>query len=205
MDEPPQDEDDAALVRRIAEGRDAAALATLLARHVPKVTGHLRRRFRHQLQHPDIDEAVNRAALSVWQHAADFDPSKRFGPWFMTIAQNAALNILRGENRRPTSELILDPPDHDPDRFADPSGVSAEVEWHVEQLDQIIERELKGFEQAVARADVAAGGRADTELLMRQHGKTKGVVQATRSKVWKKVREKVAERKALRDRTKGNP
>src|SRR5436309_1370139 len=50
-------DDDATLVRRIAEERDERALAELLERHAPKVTGDLRHRFRHQLQHPDIDEA----------------------------------------------------------------------------------------------------------------------------------------------------
>jgi hypothetical protein len=73
-------------------------------------------------------------------------------------------------------------------------------------LERIIDYELKGFEQIVARADVAAGGpgAADTQLLMRQHNKSKNVVQATRSKVWKKIRETILEREALRDHTKGN-
>jgi hypothetical protein len=74
-------------------------------------------------------------------------------------------------------------------------------------LERIIDYELRGFEQIVARADVAAGGpgEADTELLMRQHNKKKNVVQATRSKVWKKIREKIREREALRDHTEVNP
>lgn len=51
MDETPG-EDDATLVRRIADDRDERderARAQLLERHAPKATGDLRYRFRHQL------------------------------------------------------------------------------------------------------------------------------------------------------------
>ena len=44
MGETPGD-DDATLVRRIAEDKDERALAELMARHAPKVTGDLRHRL----------------------------------------------------------------------------------------------------------------------------------------------------------------
>jgi RNA polymerase sigma factor (sigma-70 family) len=189
--------DDATLVRRIAEAGDESALAELMARHAPKVIGDFRRRFRHQLQHLDIDEAVNRAALKLWQNAHSFDSAKPFGPWFLAIAHRAALDILRGEERRPTCMLVFDPPDQDAEELDENPERSSRLAWYVKHLEQIIDDELRGFEQALARADLAAGGRADTELLMKQHHKTKGVVQATRSKVWKKIRETINEREAL--------
>jgi RNA polymerase sigma factor (sigma-70 family) len=199
-------DDDATLVRRIAEDQDERALAELLERHVPKVTEDLRYRFRQQLQHPEIDEAVNLAAMKLWKNADSFDESQRFGPWFLTIAQNAALDILRGEKRRPTCELAFDPPAQDSDCLDEEPEHSPKVQWCVAQLEQIIESELKGFEQVVALADLAAGGpgAADTELLMRQHEKTKNNVQVTRSKVWKKIREMIRQREALRHHTKVN-
>jgi DNA-directed RNA polymerase specialized sigma24 family protein len=205
MGETPED-DDATLVRRIAEDRDQSALVELLARHAPKVTGDLRRRFRHQLQHPDINEAVNRAALKLWKNAGSFDGAQPFGPWFLTIAHRAALDILKGERRRPTCALEFDPQDHDTDDADDELDRSPRTAWFVEQLERIIDYELKGFEQVVAQADLAAGGpgAADTQLLMTQHKKTKNVVQATRSKVWKKIRKTILEREALRDHTKVN-
>ncbi len=198
-------DDDATLVRRVAEQRDERALAELLERHAPKVTGDLLHRFRHQLQHPDIDEAVNRAAMKLWKNAHRFDGAKPFGPWFLRIALRAALDILKGEQRKPTSELEFDPPDPEPNDTDDEPETSTATAWYMEQLERIIEYELKGFSQALARADVAAGGpgAADTQLLMRLHNKSKNVVQATRSKVWKKIRETILEREALR--TKVNP
>jgi DNA-directed RNA polymerase specialized sigma24 family protein len=200
-------DDDATLVRRIAEKKDERALAELMERHAPKVTGDLRHRFRHQLQHPDIDEAVNRAAMKLWKNAHRFKGTKPFGPWFLKIAHHAALDILKGVKRKSTSELEFDPTDPVSDSPDDESELSSRTAWYMEQLERIIDYELKGFEQILARADVAAGGpgEADTELLMRQHKKTKNVVQATRSKVWKKIRETVQERETLRDHTEENP
>lgn len=195
--------DDATLVRRIAEDKDERALAELLGRHAPKVTGDLRHRFRHQLQAPDIDEAVNRAAMRLWKNAHTFDGARPFGPWFLMIAQRAALDILKGEKRKPTCGLEFDPPDPEADDLDNEAGHSPRRAWYVEQMERIIDCELRGFEQVVARADVAAGGpgAADTQLLMRQHDKKKNVVQVTRSKVWKKIRETILEREALRDHT----
>ena len=204
MDETPRCEDDATLVQRVTGDRDEGALTELMARHAPKVTGDLRHRFRHQLQHPDIDEAVNRAAMKFWKNAHRFDRSRPFGPWFLAVAHRAALDILRGEERRPTCELGFDPPDPDSGESDEPPARSPRMAWYVEQLEQIIDSELKGFEQSLARADLAAGGRADTELLMKQHDKTKGVVQATRSKVWRKVRETITAREAMLARTRVN-
>lgn len=205
MGETPGD-DDATLVRRIAVARDQRALAELLVRHAPKVTGDLRHRFQRQLQHPDIDEAVNRAAMKIWKNADRFNSARPFGPWFLSIAIRAALDILKGVKRKPTSELNFDP--HDPkwDDLDDENEPSPRTAWYMEQLDRIIESELKGFSQALARADLAAGGpgAADTELLMRQHNKNKNVVHATRSRVWKKIRETILEREAIQDHTKVN-
>jgi DNA-directed RNA polymerase specialized sigma24 family protein len=205
MGERPAD-DDATLVRRIAKDRDERALAELLERHAPKVTGDLRHRFRHQLQHPDIDEAVNRAAIKLWNNAERFNVAQPFGPWFLRIAQRAVLDILKGERKKPICELEFDPADPDPAHLNDEPENSPTTVWYMEQLERIIDYELKGFEQAVARTDVAAGGpgAAETELLMKQHKKNKNVVQATRSKVWKKIRETILEREALRDHTKVN-
>jgi RNA polymerase sigma factor (sigma-70 family) len=205
MDDTPGD-DDATLVRRIAADRDERALTELLKRHAPKITGDLRRRFRHQLQHPDIDEAVNRAAMKLWKKADHFNGTKPFGPWFLQIALHAALDILRGERRKPTGELDFDPADPEPNDLNEHPEPSPRATWCMEQLERIIEYDLKGFSQALARADLAAGGpgAADTQLLMKQHNKSKEVVQVTRSKVWKRIRETILNRESHRDHTQGN-
>ena len=171
MDESQRCEDDAMLVHRIAVDRDESALAELLTRHVPKVTGHLRRQFRHQLNDIDIDQAVNDAAMKFWETPTSFNATKQFGPWFLTVAQRIAIDILRGESRRPTCVLGFDPPDPNAEDNDEESVLSPRVTWYMEQLEQLIDYELTGFEQVVAQADLAGGGpgAADTQLLMRKH------------------------------------
>jgi RNA polymerase sigma factor (sigma-70 family) len=200
MSETAQEESDAGLVRRIAEDRDESALAELMTRYAPKATGYLRRQFQHQLRHPEIDQAINDAAFKLWENAHRYDKTKKFGPWFLTIAHRAALDVLKGERRQPTGDLDFDPPDRDWARREEEH--SPRVAWYVEQLEQILDQELQGFEQVVGQADLAAGGPADTQLLMQLHGKTRNVVQATRSKVWRKIRQTVLQREALRNQTK---
>jgi hypothetical protein len=73
---------------------------------------------------------------------------------------------------------------------------SPETVWRIQQMDDIIENELTGFEQVVARADMAIGGSADSRRLAKQYHKAIGMVDTTRSKVRKKIRTKILEREA---------
>jgi RNA polymerase sigma-70 factor (ECF subfamily) len=205
---PPDEADDTTLVRRIADRRDERdtcaldALKTLMARYAPRVTGHLRTHFANQLHHLEPDQVVDDAALRVWNSAGSFDPARPggFGPWFLTIAHNCAIDLLRGEEGH--AEI---PEGHDPEDRCDDESLapSPETEWRIQQMDDIIENELKGFEQVVARADLAAGGSADSRRLADLHGKTIGTVETTRSKVRKKLRTRILEREAQRPRQKG--
>lgn len=199
---PPDEADDATLVRRIADRQDERALRTLVARYAKRVTGHLRSQFRDQLRHPEIDQAVNDAALKVWDAAAKFDPGRPggFGPWFLTIAHNCALDLLRGEEDHPELDPAHDPQDHCEDESHAPSP---QTEWRIAQMEDIIENELKGLEQIVARADLALGDSADSRRLATENGTTVGSIDTTRSKVRKKIRTKILEREAQQARKKG--
>src|SRR5688572_5345904 len=123
------EDDDATLVRRIAEHRDQRALFELLERHAPKITADLESRFHHVLKHPEIGQAVNSAAFKLWRNAHRFDGIQPFGPWFLTIAMRAALDILRGEKRRPHDELAFDPPDPITNEFDESPEFTARTEW----------------------------------------------------------------------------
>lgn len=204
MSETPLGEDDELLIRRIAVNRDEGALKELLTRYGPKVTGYLRKKFKDQLKHPEIDQAVIDAAQRLWSSAKTFKIAKgKFGNWFLTIAHREALRILKGEEKQPEVGLDFDPRDVTSDCDDEPESLSRDA-WRVQQLEHIIEHELVGFEQVVARADLAVGGPADSVRLAREHKKTKNMVQATRSKVWKKIRRLITEREAVRDTKKGS-
>jgi RNA polymerase sigma factor (sigma-70 family) len=203
MSETPPGEDDATLVRRIAN-RDEGALIKLMKRYAPKVTGYLISQF-YQLKRQEIDQAVNDAAQNLWRSAGTFNIEKgKFGSWFLTIAHRAALDILEGEEKEPAGELDFDPRDVTSDDCDDEPESLPLDEWRVQQLDDIIENVLTGFEQILARADMAVGGSADSVRLAELHNKTIGTVHTTRSKVRKKIKRLILEREAVRNTTKGS-
>ncbi len=71
-------------------------------------------------------------------------------------------------------------------------------------MEDIIENELTGFEQVVARRDVAVGGTADSHALAAEYGKTLNTVYVTRKKVRDKIRDGILAREARKVTTKGS-
>ena len=88
--------DDAALVRRIADG-DETALAAFYDRWVQPVYSLVVAILK------DADEAedvVEEAFWQVWQHAASYDASRgTVRTWLLTIGRSRALDRLRSRNR----------------------------------------------------------------------------------------------------------
>jgi DNA-directed RNA polymerase specialized sigma24 family protein len=194
------------LILRMAE-KEQDALPLFLKTCGGKIKGFLTRRYGDVLKEQEIDEAVNRTAFNVWRHADRYTPAKgSWKAWVIRIARNAAISILRGENRNRAADLEHDPA-YDPGDHCDeepPEGCSTD-RWRVQQLENIIDNELTGFEQALARADLAAGGSADSRRLAQIHGKSLNTVYATRSKTGAKIRKMIGEREASRGRPRGKP
>lgn len=67
------------------------------------------------------DDVFQETFLQVHQSAAQFDPTRRFRPWLFTIAANKARDMIRSNNRRPTSALqaTLAPTDESGGEFID--------------------------------------------------------------------------------------
>jgi RNA polymerase sigma-70 factor (ECF subfamily) len=100
---------DEELVRRLAEGR-REALEPLHKRYGPLLTTLAAR----QLDRPAAEEIVQDVFLSVWQHAASFDPRRgSVRPWIVQITRRRIINELRRRRSRPRPE-------------ADPDGVLLE-------------------------------------------------------------------------------
>ncbi|CAN5577403.1 RNA polymerase sigma factor [soil metagenome] len=51
------------------------------------------------------DDVFQETFLQVHQSAAQFDSARRFRPWLFTIAANKARDMIRSNNRRPTTAL----------------------------------------------------------------------------------------------------
>jgi DNA-directed RNA polymerase specialized sigma24 family protein len=203
---PPDEESDEDLVRRIAEGRDKDALTLLVRRCTPRALGYLKKQFAGRLRDPEMRQAVNDAFFNVWRFADRFKPAEGdFGSWLIRIVQRAALSILRGEKKHVAKELEFDPEHNPADHCEDelPECGSAEM-TRVQMMEDIIEHELTGFEQILARRDAAVGGTADSRTLAAEYGKSLNTVYTTRAKVREKIRKGILEREARMERTKGS-
>ena len=113
--------DDAALVRRIADG-DETALAAFYDRWVQPVYSLVVAILK------DADEAedvVEEAFWQVWQHAASYDASRgTVRTWLLTIGRSRALDRLRSRNRlrEDAADDIADLRDPAPDPLLDAEG-----------------------------------------------------------------------------------
>lgn len=210
--QPPDEESDEDLVRRIAANRDEAALTLLARRATPRAMGFLQRKYSGLMREPEMRQAVTDAFFNVWRFAGCFAPSKGdFGSWLIRIVERAAQSIMRGEKKHVAKELEFDPvyDPADPDEAEDdlptgnPNGHPGGM-TRVEMMEDIIENELTGFEQVVARRDAAVGGTADSHTLADEYGKSLNVVYATRTKVRNKIRERILAREARKVTTKGS-
>ena len=67
------------------------------------------------------DDVFQETFLQVHQSAGQFDQTRRFRPWLFTIAANKARDMIRSNNRRPTTALqaTIAPSDESGGEFID--------------------------------------------------------------------------------------
>ena len=93
---------DEALLAQIARG-DEAALAELYDRFGRIAYGLAARILRDQAL---AEDAVQDAFLGAWRTAAAFDPNRgTASTWLMTMVHRRAVDLVRREDRRKTSQL----------------------------------------------------------------------------------------------------
>lgn len=97
---------DAETQRLLAAG-DQEGLQRLLTDHGGVVQAGLRRLLGRALADLDLEEAMNQAAMRIWQARTSFDPSLgTLRSWLFVIARNSALTLLA--RRRRTDTVSLD-------------------------------------------------------------------------------------------------
>jgi len=203
----PEHEDDASLALRMMD-RDLSALLIVMERYASLLRGHLRMLFHKVLSHIDIDAAVNFASFKLWRTIEQYDTKEgTLGSWYMRIAENSAIDMLRQVKRNPTIESpespVYDKPEFDcikgDDWEADPIS-----SWRANELNRIINEELEGNMQAVALADLLVGGNADRTALAQKLGTTVTSISSTRTNYRNKIERLMLEREAKLPKSKGN-
>jgi RNA polymerase sigma factor (sigma-70 family) len=198
--------DDEELVLRMME-KDESALLTLLEAYGPKVKGYLKKHFGDVLKAPELEDAFSKAAFNVWRFAERFKPEcGSLRGWFLKIARNAAISVLRAESRHMAKALEYDPLYDPADDYPDESPDIDSKEHHrLRELDNILYNILTGLEQIVALNDFKAGGEANTGRLAAMHGKTRQNIYTTRSKVKKKIVQMMLESESRHEDRKVKP
>jgi RNA polymerase sigma-70 factor (ECF subfamily) len=101
MDATSEPPDDAALMRRVQTG-DEAALGALMERWERPVKGLVARIVLHA---GEAEELAQETFVRVWQQREKFRAAAEFRPWVFAIAVNLARNRLRWWRRRPVVSL----------------------------------------------------------------------------------------------------
>jgi RNA polymerase sigma factor (sigma-70 family) len=183
----PPDDDDLAI--RMMDGEESA-LQESLERYAPKVFGYLKSQFKYALKEEEIEEALQRASLKVWEKAETYDSTKgKLSTWFTTIAHNQALDIIRRETRFkvvPWDESCEDIEAIEIDPGEQPL---------LEHVHDFIYNELVGFERIVG-INFYITEEANPKRLAAQHGKSVGTVNVTKHKVKTKIEKEILAFKA---------
>lgn len=96
-------EDAGELVRRVAEDRDKAALASLFTLFAPRLKSML---LRLGLEGSQAEDICQETLLMVWRKAHLYSPDKgAVSTWVFTIARNLRIDLLRRQSSRPYVDL----------------------------------------------------------------------------------------------------
>ncbi len=106
---------DAELILAVA-GRDRAAFVALFERYAGRIKAFL---MRGGASPSDADEITQDVMVSLWRHAASFDPSRAAAStWIFAIARNRRIDVARRAARSgPDPQDPLLQPDPEPDGF----------------------------------------------------------------------------------------
>jgi RNA polymerase sigma-70 factor (ECF subfamily) len=142
---------DALLVERIRHG-DRTSYGELVRRYEKKL---LRTLFRMVGKSETAEDLAQEAFLKAYDRLAQFDSSKRFGPWLFQIGVNGAIDWLRKHRKRHqlslnemiSGERTFDVAQDDPREKAD---VAQEVHFVLAQIPVkyrtvLMLRDLEGF------------------------------------------------------------
>src|SRR5215470_14421513 len=81
---------------------DAAAFADLVERFQHRLVAVMH----HLVGNPDeAEDLAQEVFLRVYRTRKKYRPKAKFSTWLFTIANNLALNVLRGRKRKPTQPL----------------------------------------------------------------------------------------------------
>ena len=157
-----EDETDAALWRRLANGRDAQSYRLLLRRYLKRVHGVA---WRILLDEAAAEDVAQEVFMKLWERPHMFDPERgRLAAWLARAAANAAIDRLRRERH---AQPEADPPALEVLPDARPGPEQALLAAERERLLRKAMKRLPARQrQALALAHDAGLGNAEIAAMM---------------------------------------
>jgi RNA polymerase sigma-70 factor (ECF subfamily) len=93
---------DIRLMLRVRDADDAEAFADLVERYQHRLVGIMHHLLGSMEEAEDLAQEV---FLRVYRTRKKYRPKAKFSTWLFTIANNLALNVIRGRQRKPTTPL----------------------------------------------------------------------------------------------------
>ncbi len=199
-----EESDDEDLALRMMDG-DKEALREVLSRHLEPVREVLEGKYGTTVQQADLDEAVNRAILKLWQKAGNYDKNVGdLGAWLYIMAESALIDVYRREKKQRRRHPVL-PDEYDaPEQFeTEPEELTKEEKKELRDLDNIIENKLPKLQKVVIKADLLVGGTADAASLAETHGTSKNSIYVSRNKAHETIRREMTKLAQERERLRG--
>lgn len=153
--------------------------------HASRVRSTLQVEFKNVLDHSEIDDALSQATHRLWKARTRIDLSKgTLRAWYYSIARNCSLRLLTGKGG-PNALRFSGDLDRLPVRAPIAPDRPAPDAHRV--LYAAIDK-LRGQQREVLLADLAAGGTADTKLLMAQLNTSQAAIYVARTNGRKALR-----------------
>lgn len=97
---------DRALMARISDDRDMAAMESLYVRFKPRLSSFLRRLTTDESL---LEEAYNDVMVTVWNKSHQYEARSKVSSWIFSIAYRACLRMVKKQSKRDaTVELVGD-------------------------------------------------------------------------------------------------
>jgi DNA-directed RNA polymerase specialized sigma24 family protein len=187
---------DVDIIIALQEDDPRAGLRMLFEQQGGKVLGWLKKKYKGVLDEPEIESAMNLAVAKFWKYAPQYDESKgTLGAVFFVFARNAAVSVLRGQvkhyqNRTDFEAILSDDiaesvPCDDPPPDSKRGRLLSDFERAVASLPPA--------QQAIVRADLAAGGAADNDRLAERLGCAKASIYTNRTRAHENLRKRMIE------------
>ena len=189
--DPPGTDRDAVTARLLADG-SSEGLRRLLVDHGGRVHTLLSKDFESVLDETEIEDAVSQANIRVWRSGKQIDLSRgSLRAWYYVVARNCALRLLECKRRRGALRFV-----DDLDAMTTGNGqvVASDSEAEATRRRQVARDlhrcidALPSLQRAVILADLAAGGVATTEQLVRDLDTTPNSIYVSRTNGRKALR-----------------